>query len=164
MKAKHKQCGFCPTIGPLWKSNPATCPTCARKQDAIKRSQESASKPTYNHTTLKQSDGDVAKPFKVGNKIAKVSKNMQAALAKYRRLRDKYFVDNPVCEFPDCNSRNITLHHKRGRIGAFLTDKRYFCSLCQMHHVYVETHPAEAKKIGLSDSRLENGVLLSKAI
>ena len=86
--------------------------------------------------------------------LAPVSKNMQASLAKYRRLRDKYFEENPICEFPACNSKKITLHHKRGRIGEFLTDKRHFCSLCQKHHRWVEENPLEAKKMGLSDSRL----------
>src|SRR5690606_21384779 len=62
-------------------------------------------------------------------KIAPISRNRQEALKKYRRLRDKYFEENPICEFPGCNSREITLHHARGRYGAFLTDKRYFKSL-----------------------------------
>lgn len=104
-------------------------------------------------------DSRTARPFR----IEQISKKRQAALARYRRLRDKYFEEHPVCEFTGCISRNITLHHKRGRLGSFLTDKRYFCSLCKEHHVWVETHPAEAKKMGLSDSRLENGVMLPKA-
>lgn len=95
MKAKHKQCGFCPTIGPLWKSNPATCPTCARKQDAIKRSQESASKPTYNHTTLKQSEsGEVAKPFKVYNACnVKRVKNKAADQINSKADINKFFLE-----------------------------------------------------------------------
>lgn len=90
------------------------------------------------------------KPIKV------VSEKMAANLAKYRRLRDKYFKEHPVCEFPGCNSRNITLHHKRGRVGAFLTDKRWFCSLCQKHHQWVNENNEEAFKMGLVYSRLGN--------
>jgi hypothetical protein len=159
IKPKEKLCSFCGKISPLWKSKPAQCHACARKQattEAIERS-----KGEHNHKGLTASeDGKEAKVFKV---IAPVSKNRQQALAKYRRLRDKYFEEHPMCEFPGCNSHKITLHHKRGRIGAFLTDKRYFCSLCAKHHRWVEENPAEAKRMGLSDSRLENGVMLSKA-
>jgi hypothetical protein len=86
--------------------------------------------------------------------IRPVSEKMAANLAKYRKRRDKYFEDNPVCEFPGCRSRKITLHHKRGRVGAFLTDKRWFCSLCQFHHTWVNEHHEEAAKMGLVYSRL----------
>lgn len=100
----------------------------------------------------KQSERQIKKQKPV--KIAPISRNRQEALKKYRRLRDKYFEENPVCEFPGCNSREITLHHMRGRIGAFLTDKRYFKSLCWNHHRFVEENPTEAKELGLSESRL----------
>lgn len=101
--------------------------------------------------TLKQTNKTPAKAFK----ITPISKNRAEALKKYRRLRDKYFEEHPVCEFPGCNSTRITLHHKRGRIGAFLTDKRHFCSLCIPHHRFVEENPLEAYKLGLSDNRLD---------
>lgn len=94
------------------------------------------------------------KEVKPKKKINPVSKNRLEALKKYRKLRDKYFEEHPICEFPGCNSRDIDLHHKRGRYGALLTDKRYFCSLCRTHHIYVETHPKEAKRLGLSLNRV----------
>lgn len=99
----------------------------------------------------------IRKPIVTFNKPIKVkvvSNKMAANLAKYRRLRDRYFKDNPVCEFPGCTSRIITLHHKRGRIGAFLTDKRWFCSLCQKHHQWVNENNEQAFKMGLVYSRL----------
>jgi hypothetical protein len=88
-------------------------------------------------------------------KIAPVSNKMKEALKRYRRLRDAYFKDHPECEFPGCSSKDITLHHKRGRIGAFLTDKRWFCSLCIKHHRYVEENPEEAIKLNLTVKRLD---------
>lgn len=88
--------------------------------------------------------------------ISPISKSRYEALKKYRRLRDKYFEEHPICEFPDCNSKNITLHHKRGRIGSFLTDKRHFCSLCVKHHIWVNEHNDEALKMGLVHSRLHD--------
>lgn len=89
------------------------------------------------------------------SRIAPVSAKRLDALKTYRRARDAYFKEHPVCEFPGCTSRNITLHHKRGRVGAFLTDKRWFCSLCQKHHTWVEEHPKEAQKMQLSLKRLD---------
>lgn len=88
--------------------------------------------------------------------IAKISKNRIEALKIYRRKRDKFFEENPVCMFPGCSSRKITLHHGRGRVGSFLTDKRWFKSLCWPHHKYCEENPSEAIKLNLSYKRLDN--------
>ena len=97
----------------------------------------------------------VRKPLqRSGKRIAPISEKMASNLAKYRKRRDKYFDEHPICEFPGCNSRQITLHHKRGRVGSFLTDKRYFCSLCQKHHQWVNENNKEAAKMGLVESRL----------
>lgn len=106
----------------------------------------------YGKPIKKRLPAGLLKPRKA---IAKVSKNRTEALSKYRRLRDKYFQEYPICEFEGCTSTRITLHHMRGRIGSFLTDKRYFKSLCQKHHKFVEEHPEEAKKMNLSQSRLD---------
>ncbi len=101
--------------------------------------------------TSNKATGAIKKP----KPISPISNSRKEALKRYRRLRDKYFLDHPVCEFPECNSKNITLHHMRGRIGAFLTDKRYFKSLCMKHHRFVEENPLEAIKLGLSQKRLD---------
>ena len=85
--------------------------------------------------------------------IAPVSKKRLEALKKYRRIRDKFLAENPKCMYPGCNSGKVTLHHGKGRIGSFLTDKRFFKALCWPHHDYIERHPAEAKKLGLSYER-----------
>lgn len=86
--------------------------------------------------------------------IAKFSKKSLDNLKRYRTLRDKYLQENPICQYPGCKNREVTLHHKKGRIGAYLTDKRFFSALCWPHHQHIETHPDEAKRIGLSISRL----------
>lgn len=87
-------------------------------------------------------------------RIAKFSKKTLDQLRRYRKLRDKFLEENPVCQYPGCNSREVTLHHKKGRLGAYLTDKRFFSALCWPHHQYIETHPEEARRLGLSYSRL----------
>lgn len=134
---KLKECSICKKQVILWKSNPKLCKDCAMR---VKLENETG----LNLTS---------KP-KRQKAIAPVSEKMQTNLAEYRRLRDKYFKENPVCEFPGCMSKKITLHHKRGRCGAFLTDKRWFCSLCPKHHTFVNDNPEEALKLGLVWSRL----------
>lgn len=97
-----------------------------------------------------------AKPARAAKPIAPVSKNRMEALRTYRRRRDAHFKKYPKCQFPGCESRDVTLHHAKGRIGAFLTDKRWFKSLCWPHHLHCERHPAEAQRLGLSFKRLDN--------
>lgn len=89
--------------------------------------------------------------------IPQFSDSMVKQLAVYRKRRDEYFEKHPVCEFPGCNSRKITLHHKKGRVGKLLTDIRYFCSLCWKHHQYVGEHHEEAVRLGLSIDSTSNG-------
>ncbi len=86
--------------------------------------------------------------------IRKFSKKSMDQLKRYRVLRDKYLEENPICQYPGCRSREVTLHHKRGRQGAYLTDKRFFSALCWPCHQHIETHPEEARQLGLSYSRL----------
>lgn len=94
-------------------------------------------------------------PIRRSNKpIRKQSKRYANQMRRYRRVRDEFLEDNPICQYPGCNSREVTLHHARGRLGAFLTDKRWFRSLCWPHHQEIETNPALAKSLGLSYSRL----------
>lgn len=95
-------------------------------------------------------DGRQAKAFK----IAPISLKKAKELKIYRIERDRYFKEHPICEFPGCASRKITLHHRRGRCGTLLTDRRYFCSLCLKHHNYVNEHNEEAQKLGFVESRL----------
>jgi hypothetical protein len=126
IQAKPKICSVCGQLKPLYRSTPKTCYSCRERKPIAKKAY----------------------------KLLTISKSRQEALKRYRRLRDKYFEEHPVCEFPGCNSTKITLHHKRGRVGAFLTDKRHFCSLCFKHHRWVEENPLEARKMGLSEKRL----------
>lgn len=86
--------------------------------------------------------------------IAKFSKKKLSELKEYRKVRDVFLKDNPICEYPGCTSRDVTLHHKKGRQGDYLTDSRFFSALCWPHHQHIETHPEEAKSLGLSFSRL----------
>lgn len=99
----------------------------------------------------KKETGKQAKP-KV--KIKQVSDKRLKELAIYRKVRDKFLKDNPVCQYPNCNSTEVTCHHPEGRIGNNLIDASKFKSLCWPHHKWCEENSIEAKKLGLSADRL----------
>lgn len=88
--------------------------------------------------------------------IAPVSEKQAERLAEYRVVRDEYLRDHPVCEFPDCKSEDVTLHHSKGRCGNLLTDMKWFKALCDKHHREVEESPLKSKEMGLSFNRLDN--------
>lgn len=122
-----------------------------KRCDGLARIQKAQEEATLTQTE----DGKEGKPFKI---IKPVSGKQAARLRKYRIARDEYFKENPVCEYPGCSSRNITLHHGAGRIGDLLFDKRWFKVLCggvNGHHTWAELHPEEAKAIGLSFDRTD---------
>lgn len=144
IKAKLKECSECHKMTYLWKAKPKLCRQCALKI--------SSSEPLSTDDSF-----TVKKPNKISPKrIKPVSDKKLLELKEYRKIRDEYLRANPICEFDGCNSRDVTLHHKSGRVGKLLTDKQYFCSLCIKHHSWVEVNPDEAKKLGLSLSRLSN--------
>ena len=88
-------------------------------------------------------------------RIKSVSDKKLLELKEYRLVRDRYLKSNPVCEYPNCTSREVELHHRAGRSGKLLCDDTYFCSLCRTHHRFVEDNPTEAISLGLSLSRLD---------
>ena len=87
-------------------------------------------------------------------KIAHTSKKLKHNLELYRIVKKKFLEANPICQFPNCTSREVTLHHSKGRVGKLLYDATYFKALCLEHHRWVEEHPQQAKEMGLSVSRL----------
>lgn len=114
-------------------SKPIICKHCGKeghyqtfcpykKRSPIGKSQSSSE----NRKSLKKA---VIKP---------VSDKQKKRLAEYRVARDEYFKEHPVCEYPNCTSKDVTLHHRAGRTGDKLTDKAFFMSLCMKHHREVE--------------------------
>lgn len=99
----------------------------------------------------------IRSPLKKSNKpIRQVSANREEALKKYRKVRDKFLEENPICMYPNCTSTDVTCHHARGRTGSFLYNKNYLKSLCVYHHSLVEREPELAYKLQLSYKRLDN--------
>lgn len=70
---------------------------------------------------------------------------------EYKKLRDKW-IEGKECE--RCGGEATEVHHAKGRLGALLTDTEHFVALCRACHSWVESHPAESKRLGYSKSRL----------
>lgn len=87
--------------------------------------------------------------------ISPIAEKEKKRLAEYRVVRDEWLGINNRCQFPNCYSRDVQLHHAAGRIGSLLVDTRYFRALCDTHHRWVELHPLEAKEMNLSVNRLD---------
>jgi len=140
---KLKECSFCNKETILWKANPKACKQCWLQYKA----QESSSNlKEYNVSKAKQSRS---------YRIKSVSDKKLAELKEYRVVRDRYLKNNPICEYPNCTSREVELHHRAGRSGKLLCDDTYFCSLCRVHHRWVEENVEQAKSLGLSLNRLD---------
>lgn len=92
---------------------------------------------------------------KVRTQIKKQSDKEIKRLAQYRKVRDEYMREHPICEYPGCNNPSTDLHHGAGRQGKLLTDTRYFKALDINHHRWAEENPIEAKELGLSFNRLD---------
>ena len=72
---------------------------------------------------------------------------------EYAKIREQFLAEFTVCQ--RCQWRYSTqVHHKKGRIGALLTDKDFFLAVCEECHEWIEKHPLEAKQKGYSLSRL----------
>ena len=99
--------------------------------------------------TLKRSE-ITRKPVK----IKPISEKRKKQLREYEKVKAKFFESVTVCQYPNCNSEDLELHHAHGRIGNRLTDIDTFRGLCHYHHSYCELHPIEAKELGLSGNRL----------
>lgn len=87
--------------------------------------------------------------------IPKISKKKIEELKEYRIVRDVYLKANPLCEFPNCNSREVTLHHKRSR-EYYLSDPSVFMAVCYKHHEWIHSNDGEARVLGFLLSSIGN--------
>ena len=101
-------------------------------------------------TSLKKSKNTLKRK----GSLKPVSDKRAKELVEYRKVRDKFLKEVKVCQFPDCDSEQIELHHGAGRVGRLLTDPTYFVALCRKHHRFVEENPLVAKEINLSFERI----------
>jgi len=88
--------------------------------------------------------------------IPKVSEKRISENIIYNSERIKFLMlpENKIC--PITKQPTTDLHHKKGRIGALLLDKRYWIALSREGHKQVEENPEWAKENGYSLNRLSN--------
>lgn len=88
-------------------------------------------------------------------RINPMSKKMQVAKKVYREVVKEMLSKNDRCEIksPDCTGKAQGLNHKQKRSMKNLTQKDNLERACNACNLYVETHPAWAKKHGHHVSR-----------
>ena len=94
-------------------------------------------------------------PIKKIYKIKAATKKRAKQLRKYSK-QNKKFLEDQVCQFPGCESKEVTNHHGAGRKGEQLLNFKDSKILCWPHHKWCEDNPQEAKKLNLSLNRLNN--------
>lgn len=139
MLAKPKLCSNCKEIKPIWKNHQGNR-YCRQCWGLVKP----ASTPSLTkRTPLKQ----------VSDKQSKL--NTVYSIAR------KEFLSRPgnkCCQaklVPECTgcAAELTVHHSKGRNKYFL-DTTTWVPLCLPCHMYVETHPEDARALGYTDTRI----------
>ena len=59
---------------------------------------------------------------------------------QYRINRD-VFLFGKTCEYEGCESREVEVHHKKGRSGKLIYDTNFFMAVCRKHHIFIENNP-----------------------
>jgi hypothetical protein len=94
------------------------------------------------------------KPLKRVGKPNLVSSKRMIQNAEYKIAREEYLSEYVVCEVKECMHPSEQIHHKKGRTGSLLTDKRFFLAVCAYCHAEIENKPEWAKKMGYSLNRI----------
>jgi len=156
MNLKLKKCKSCGIEKKLWKGG--NCLECHKKANpesfkiTNKQSNKDCNKPKAKTAPVKPIKKTPLK--KTQKAISKRSEKMIVRQKMYQKCRDKYFLEHPVCEFPGCTSKEIQLHHKKGRQSGNLY--KHFMSCCDFHHKYIHEHPKESYKNGWLISRIKS--------
>lgn len=89
--------------------------------------------------------------------VKKISDKMQVKVDRYRVLRLSFLKENPECfaKLKDCTKEATDIHHTSGKTGDLFLDYSTWIGVCRSCHTWIETHPKEAKELGLSTSRLD---------
>jgi hypothetical protein len=83
-------------------------------------------------------------------KLNPYGKKRAAQHRAYMVVRDAYMREHPNCEV--CGRPADDLHHRRGRAGKLLKDRRFFMAVCRTDHDWIHAHPEDARAKGLISS------------
>lgn len=135
---KLKTCSFCgKETSKLWYSQPKCCADFKCRK---------------LYSELKPEKGIKTSEKKKVSKIKQFSDKKQKELAVYRKLRDKYMNNHPICEW--CKIKpSQDLHHKLPR-AYYLCDVSVFSALCRDCHNKCESDHESARKAGFKLNHL----------
>lgn len=96
------------------------------------------------------------KEKKLRKPISRLSKKRVKQERSYSVLRKQFLESNPECQarLKMCRGEATDVHHMAGRVGEMLLDTDSWLPVCRPCHLFIESHPEQAKQLGLSESRL----------
>lgn len=53
-----------------------------------------------------------------------------------------------------CTHHSTDVHHKAGRAGELYLNEEFWLAVCRACHMWIETHPKEAREKGFSVSKI----------
>ena len=88
--------------------------------------------------------------------MKKISSKMSKINNEYSKLRREYLTEHQMChaKIHNCSLRATDVHHKKGR-GKYHLDVDTWMPVCRSCHMWIETHPEEAKDLGFSISKIK---------
>ncbi len=86
--------------------------------------------------------------------MKKASKKMAKLNREYSKLRKEFLENNPLCNavIDNCGLTATDVHHMKGR-GLYHLDIKTWLPVCRSCHMWIETHPEDAKELGFSISK-----------
>lgn len=135
MERKLKICCGCQQPKVIWKAHEGCkyCQNCWREHT-----------PTTKSTKPRQ-------------KIAPKSEKRTREEKIYSGKRLIFLNENPMCKahLPGiCTNHTTDVHHKAGRVGDLYLDVKFWLPVCRACHMWIETHPIQAREMGLSTSKI----------
>lgn len=134
---KKKKCSKCGELTVIWKSagREKYCKQCwsCHKTSGVR--QTSAKKRTP---------------------LSPRSPKQRRVEAAYSTMRKVFLDTHSMCQahLGGCTTYSTDVHHKVGR-GKNTLDSTTWIAVCRNCHIWIETHPIEAKELGLSGQRLQ---------
>lgn len=86
--------------------------------------------------------------------LRRSSSKRSEQLKKWPSVRNRFLIEHPYCEWPECMERSVDAHHTEGRTGDNLLDKSKLKALCRSHHDKCKSDPKLAEKNGMIVSRI----------
>jgi len=138
MRGKQKLCDGCGETRMIWKNHEGNryCKLCWSRKQAM------TNKP---------------KPARQTKPIAQRSPKRSKQEREYLQKRKSFLLSSQLCQakLPNiCTTHATDVHHMQGRIGDLLTDETKFLAVCRQCHTWIEEHPAQAKELGFSITRI----------